>query len=718
MPLPSPPEALAAAVARHRAGDLDGAEAAYRAILDTEPGHAGSLHLLGVLDHQQGRHEEAVARIGRAIELAPGRAAPLNNLGAALKALGRLDEALEAFAGAVRLDPGYADAHANLAATLQALGRDDEALPHFEGALGLDPTRVDTLYNLGCLLLRRGLHARAAGLLGRAHALAPGRVDVLNNLGNARLALGRAGEAIAAYRGALAIDPLSAEARLNLGAALADDGRAGEAARCYEEAARLRPGEARWGLRIAALCPPVFPDAAAIGRYRADLEAALDAHEGEDPRADGGDFVASAAIPPFSLAHHGEDNRRLKGKFAALYAGRFPSRCPRGVGPGTPRVGFVVTHPHEGIFLRCAGGIVARLDPGRFRPVVLGQAEGLAALRAGVGRPDAEYVALPGDFAGAAEALHAARCDLLYFWEVGTDPLNYFLPFARAAPAQCTSWGTQVTSGVPAVDHYLSSVLIEADGADAHYSEALVRLGTLPTFQARVPPPPGPPPRRGEFGLPEGRALYVCPQSPLKLHPDVDGWLAGVLRRDPGGLVVLKGGRDARASEAVRDRLRRTIPDVLARVVFLPWQTPAGYLRLLSLADAVLDTPHFGAGSTCYDIFSLGLPLVTLPGAYNVGRYARACYLKMGIADLVANTEAEYAEIAARLGTDPGYRNGVAARIAAASPRSSRTWRRSASTNGISSGPWPGGATDGPGPGNPAVSEKFSRRRHLRNPSA
>jgi hypothetical protein len=41
----------------------------------------------------------------------------------------------------------------------------------------------------------------------------------------------------------------------------------------------------------------------------------------------------------------------------------------------------------------------------------------------------------------AAQQLRAARFDLIYFWEVGTDSTNHFLPFLRPAPVQCTGWG-------------------------------------------------------------------------------------------------------------------------------------------------------------------------------------------------------------------------------------------------------------------------------------
>lgn len=82
-----------AAAAAHGSGNLDFAEAAYRRILDARPDHGDATHLLGVLEHQRGRHQIALELIKRAIGLDAGRADYRNNLGVALRALGRLDEA-------------------------------------------------------------------------------------------------------------------------------------------------------------------------------------------------------------------------------------------------------------------------------------------------------------------------------------------------------------------------------------------------------------------------------------------------------------------------------------------------------------------------------------------------------------------------------------------------------------------------------------------------
>ncbi len=659
-------EAVAAAAGLHRAGDLEGAEAAYRRVLARDPRHSGALHLLGVLEHQRGRHDRAVEQIGRAITLDPSQAAYHNNLGVALKATGRLDEAASAYREALRLAPGYADASANLGVALHELGRPAEAVPCFEAALRARPDHPDALYNLANLLHGQGRSAEAVALYGRALRAAPGRADIPNNLGNALIALGREEEAVAAYRRALGVDPAHADAWANLGTALAQLDRVEEAADCFAAAARHRPGEAHWPLRIAALCPAVFPDAGAIDRYRGALEAALDAHREHGLRLAEGATAAAGCTPSFNINHQGRCDRALKEKFAALFRDLFP---PREVAPGggVPRVGFLATYPHEGGFLRCTAGIVDRLAPDRFRPVVFGTARGMPALRAGVRHPGAEFVPIPEDLAGAAEVVAAARCDVLYHWQIGTDPLNYFLAFARLAPVQCTSWGTHATSGVPAVDYYLSSALIETDAADAHYTESLVRLATLPTYQRPVPRPV-PAPDRSEFGLPPGANLYACLQRVAKLHPDFDARLAGILRRDPRGLVVLAKDRGGWAAGRLAERLRATMPDAADRVVFLPRQPLAGYYRLLALADVVLDPPYFGSGITAYDAFGLGLPLVTLPGELNIGRYAQACYHKMGLPDLVAAPPQGYVDLAVRLGTDRAYRDEAAARVAAASP--------------------------------------------------
>ena len=60
-------QAFALALQHHRAGRLAEAERGYRGILQREPGHADSLHLLGVIALQSGDFTSALSLVQRCI---------------------------------------------------------------------------------------------------------------------------------------------------------------------------------------------------------------------------------------------------------------------------------------------------------------------------------------------------------------------------------------------------------------------------------------------------------------------------------------------------------------------------------------------------------------------------------------------------------------------------------------------------------------------------
>jgi predicted O-linked N-acetylglucosamine transferase (SPINDLY family) len=309
-------------------------------------------------------------------------------------------------------------------------------------------------------------------------------------------------------------------------------------------------------------------------------------------------------------------------------------------------------------------GILERLDA-RFELVMICQRNAIERLRTGIRRADMQFVALEASLQKSIALVREAACDLIYYWEVGSNSMNYFLPFARLAPVQCTGWASTLTSGVPAVDYFLSSALVEKAGSDEQYSEKLWRSNTLFMCAPRLPSVS--PAYPAYFGLPDDRHFYVCAQNPLKLHPDFDPRMAGIVEADPLGLVVLVADQSGNVARLLAERFARRIPRVAERIVFLPRQSFADYCRLLQLADVVLDTRHFGAGVTCYDILSFNLPLVTWPGNLLPGRFTLACYRKMGVEDLIVRSGDEYVKKAVTVATDREYREYVTERIAQSS---------------------------------------------------
>ena len=231
---------FARAYAAHRDGRLADAERDYRATLDADPVHTDALHLLGVLRHQQGRHEEAVDLVGRAVALRPDDAGLQLNLGNALKALGRLDGAIERFRNALSLAPEFPLAHYNLGNAYALAGRHADAVDAFERSLRLQPNDASTYNNLGNALHATGRSDEAIAAFSRALALRPGHAGAHNNLGMALAAIGRPDEAIDQFRAALTAQPNYVAAYFHLGNTLDAVGRHAQACTAFESALALQ----------------------------------------------------------------------------------------------------------------------------------------------------------------------------------------------------------------------------------------------------------------------------------------------------------------------------------------------------------------------------------------------------------------------------------------------------------------------------------------------
>lgn len=252
--MPTVAEAYELAVQLLKARRLTEAEQLCRQILSAAPRHADTLHLCGLVAHNQGRSEQAVELIAQAIAvngrdasyhnnigeayralgrlgdaiLSYQRAIALNdrfgeafnNLGAAFKEIGRIDEALACYQRALDLNPGLAAAHMHLGTALQAKGRLEEAEASYRHALGIDPDLAAARMHLGTLLQLRGRPGEALENLQRAVGIRPGFLAAELHLGNLLLEMGRAEEAIACYRRILAAKPDFLEAHRNLGIAM------------------------------------------------------------------------------------------------------------------------------------------------------------------------------------------------------------------------------------------------------------------------------------------------------------------------------------------------------------------------------------------------------------------------------------------------------------------------------------------------------------------
>ncbi len=244
--------------------------------------------------------------------------------------------------------------------------------------------------------------------------------------------------------------------------------------------------------------------------------------------------------------------------------------------------------------------------------------------------------------------------DVLVYPEVGMHPDIVALSALRLAPVQCMAWGHPTTSGSAQMDWFISCEAMETANAPSHYRERLALLPGLGTSYA-MPELAGEP-RRAEFGLPEGRILYLAPQSLFKMHPDNDALIARVLAGNPDADVVMFESSRERSTRTFRARLDAALAAhgvAPERVRMLKPDLPhAAYLRLNAVCDLMLDSVHWSGGNTSLDAIASALPVVTLPGALMRGRQSAAMLSALEMPDLVAGDADEYVKKAVALGRE------------------------------------------------------------------
>lgn len=698
---------FADAVELHRSGRLAEAEARYRAILDKNGTHVDALHYLGLIALERGDSGRALDLIGRAQRQRPDDALLNNNLANARRRLGHRQAARTGYRRAIASRPDLADGWGNLGALLGEMGETGGSIAAYRRALAIESDMAEVHFALRLAVgpaegasLRRalsqdptlahawvvgGAHRRALALwpdlpeglvAAGAASLASGRPrDALALLdrvtghpaaafhrGNALFQLGRLDEAADAFAAAAERIP---EARGNLAGVRRDQGNIDEARSIYD---RMIAAGTSDGIRVKrAMLLPIIPDSVAgIEAARADLAAGIAACEGvrlQDP-------LAEIGHGNFYLAYHGRDDRPLQEAIARFYRSACPSLSEDLAGrvrrpDGRIAIGFASTLLRTHTIGRLNRGLIESLDRRRFHVTLIAPDHGDDALASGLARSADRVLRLPPRLAEARRAIADLRLDLLYYPDIGMEPMTYFLAFARLAPVQVMTWGHPDTTGLGTVDWMLSADCMEPPGAEAHYVERLARLPG-PTIRLPRPEACGRLKTREELGLPAGR-LYVCPQSLFKLHPEGDTVIARILAADPQARLVLIHGRHPNWARQLLARFSETGIDP-GRVAVLPHLAGQDYLALLAAADVVLDPIHYSGGHSSLETFAIGVPIVTWPGRFMRARHTTGFYNLMGISTAIARDFDHYADLAVGLANDPAERAKLSRAIADASP--------------------------------------------------
>jgi len=192
-----------------KAGKLDEAEAAFRAVL-AEGGPVAYVHNnLGIVLQERGQHEKAIAQFREAVRLDPAYAAPRILLGASLLALGRVSEARTQLERAVKLAPREPLARLQLAKVEERAGRWTAAVEHYRALREMRPEEPEYSYGLGNAYLHL-----SEWCLRELDTLEAGSARLQQALGHSYRVRGRPDLALAAFERAAKADPTLPEVHL------------------------------------------------------------------------------------------------------------------------------------------------------------------------------------------------------------------------------------------------------------------------------------------------------------------------------------------------------------------------------------------------------------------------------------------------------------------------------------------------------------------------
>jgi protein O-GlcNAc transferase len=609
---------LAQAVRHHQAGQWPQAVSLYQQVLQAQPTHPEALHLLGVCRQQQGSLDDAIALIRQALAH----------------------------------QPWFPDAHFNLGIVLKQAGQLAEAKTHLQLALEQGGPDAEVLYQLGLVLRQQG------------------------DLEAALVPLGQA----------LELQPDFADAAYTLAILLRDCGREEEAAELFYQLWQADPADlaAALGWCVSQL-PLLYASADQVSvareRYRQALQQVKGRweHLPRDPETLERAAAGIGSVQPFFLPYQGQNDRDLQQLYGSLVRDVMAARYPQPSvlwqrHPGRVRVGIVsgLFRDHS-VWKILTRGWVEALD--RAQVALYGFHTSVIQDEVTCSLPPRfeHFVAGSRSIEEWQAAIREAQLDVLLYPEVGIDPVCAQLAALRLAPVQAMAWGHPQTSGLPTIDVFLSSELMEPPDGAGHYTEQLLPLPGIGTYYIPLEVDPAPVDWQA-WGVDPDRVLYLCAQSLFKYLPQYDEVFPRIAREvGKCQFLFLRGRLSQGIRERFWQRLRRAFQayDLAAEeyVVLLPELSPAEYAAYNALGDIYLDSLGWSGGNTTLEALPHGLPIVTLPGSLMRGRHTYAILQQMGILDTIAHTLDEYVQIASQLGLDPEWREQMGQQVKARQDR-------------------------------------------------
>ena len=582
---------------------------------------------------------------------------------------GNLNKSAFCYKQAINLSPNFKEAYNNLSIVLLLSGRYQEALKYLKIVINKSPSYVDPYINMGIIF----------------------ELDQ------------RCKQAEKCYEKALQIDPFSLEANLNLGKIYELDYKLDSSLTCYLNALQIEQNNSKLHLNLGIIyhkqmqlemsfnhfkiasnnsligkihynlaLPIIYRTENEIVYYRkrfskglhqiifkADLSTSKALHQYTN---------AIKNFTPFYLQYQGKDDIDLQKKYGKFVYQIMSAKYPQWVKkrkmvPLAPkerlRVGYVSSYMQSHSVGKFIIGWYRYHNRDRIKIYSYYINRKTDTLTDEYRQNSDVFHHLPDNIEMVAHQIEKDKLHFLIFTDIGMFPPATMLAGLRMAPIQCVTWGHPITTGLPTIDYFLSSNLMEPFNGQNYYSECLVRLPNLALAQQQemlLKKPKS----RSYFNLPQSAFIYLSSQSLYKYLPQFDFIFPKIAQQVPDSLFVFIAHASTYVTKAFEERISVAFShhglSFSDHCRIVPRMGKLDFLSLNACCNVLLDNFEWsGCNSSIEGISCSQMPVVTCPGKFMRGRHTFAMLKMMGITETIAKDPEDYVSIASRLGQDQHF---------------------------------------------------------------
>ncbi|KAL3654612.1 hypothetical protein CASFOL_001597 [Castilleja foliolosa] len=600
--------------------------------------YAPAYYNLGVVYSEMMQYDTALNCYERAAIEKPMYAEAYCNMGVIYKNRGDLESAIACYKRCLTVSPNFEIAKNNMAIALTDLGTKvklegdiHQGVSYYKKALNYNWHYADAMYNLGV----------AYGEMLKFD------MEACNNLGVIHKDRDNLDKAVECYQMALSIKPNFAQSLNNLGVVYTVQGKMDAAASMIEKAIVANPTYAEAYNNLGVLYRDAGNISLAVEAYEQSLKIDPDSRNAGQNRLLAMNYINEGTDDKLYEAHRDWGRRfmSLFPQYTSWDNTKDPER-PLVIGYVSPdyfthSVSYFVEapllyHDYPNYKVVVYSAVVkADAKTNRFRDRVL--------------KNGGTWRDIYGiDEKRVASMVREEKIDILVELAGHTANNKLGMMSCRPAPVQVTWIGYPNTTGLPTIDYRISDALADPVDTKQKHVEELVRLPN--SFLCYTPSPEAGPVSPAPV-LSNGFVTFGSFNNLAKITPRVLQCWAKILCAVRLILKCKPFGCDS-----VRQQFLSTIEklgleslrvDLVPLIIF-----NHDHMQSYSLMDISLDTfPYAGTTTTCESLY-MGVPCVTMGGSVHAHNVGVSLLKTVGLSNLVAKNEDEYADMALQLASD------------------------------------------------------------------